>query len=58
VTFENLVKEDFTSIKDVYIRERIYYQPVAKNYQSIDNSYIYPNQLQTWSQARKIKGWV
>ncbi|CAI2178770.1 13196_t:CDS:2, partial [Funneliformis geosporum] len=44
VTFENLVKEEFTNIKDVNIREKIYYQPVAKNYQSID-SYIHPNQL-------------
>jgi len=44
VTFEKLIKEDFSNIKDVNIREGIYYQPVAKNYQSID-SYIHPNQL-------------
>ncbi|CAI2171110.1 11093_t:CDS:2 [Funneliformis geosporum] len=42
VTFENLVKEKFTNIKDADIKEKIYYQPVAKNYQSID-SYIHPN---------------
>ncbi|CAG8681997.1 6641_t:CDS:2, partial [Funneliformis caledonium] len=36
--------QDFSNIKDINIREGIYYQPVTKNYQSID-SYIHPNQL-------------
>ncbi|CAB4376823.1 unnamed protein product [Rhizophagus irregularis] len=44
VTFENLTKVDFSDIKDVNIRPGVYYQPVAKNYQSID-SYIHPNNL-------------
>ncbi|RIA94319.1 hypothetical protein C1645_734897 [Glomus cerebriforme] len=44
MTFEKLIKEDFNNIKNINIRKGIYYQPVAKNYQSID-SYIHPNQL-------------
>jgi hypothetical protein len=42
--FEDLVKENFDNINDIDINEGIYYQPVSKNYMSID-SYIHPNKL-------------
>jgi len=44
VIFEDLVKENFDNINDIDINEGIYYQPVSKNYMSID-SYIHPNKL-------------
>jgi hypothetical protein len=44
VTFEALSKVSFNNIEDVEISKGMYYQLLAKNYQSIDN-YIHPNIL-------------
>ncbi|RGB24662.1 hypothetical protein C1646_594662, partial [Rhizophagus diaphanus] len=44
VIFEDLVKENFDNINDIDINKGIYYQPISKNYMSID-SYIHPNKL-------------